>query len=136
MPILENNALETFSLPGLVHRTVAGPEHGMRTMEVWMQTIAPGGATPVHRHACEEVIVVLSGSGQLTIEEEELDFGPNTTLIVPPDAVHQLVNTGEEPMFLIAALGKAPVEVRTARGEPSKASTNCMPRAQSSVPAP
>lgn len=89
----------------------------MKTMEVWMQTIAPGAATPVHRHACEEVIVILRGSGRVTIEGQDTEFGSNTTLIVPPDVVHQLANTGSEEMFLIAALGQAPVGVCTADGQ-------------------
>ncbi len=117
MPIVENTLREKFNLPGLEHQTLAGPEHGMKTMEMWMQTIAPGGATPVHRHACEEVIVILRGSGRVTIEGQDTEFGPNTTLIVPSDVVHQLANTGNEDMFLIAALGKAPVEVCTADGQ-------------------
>lgn len=118
MPIVGNASIQKFRLPGLVHQTLAGPEHGMKTMEVWMQTIAPGAATPIHRHACEEVIVILWGSGRVTIEGQDTEFGPNTTLIVPPDVVHQLANTGSEEMFLIAALGKAPVGVCTADGQP------------------
>jgi len=117
MPIVENTSREKFHLPGLVHQTLAGPEHGMKTMEMWMQTITPGGATPFHRHTCEEVIVILRGSGRVTIEGQDTDFGPDTTLIIPSDVVHQLANTGNEDLFLIAALGKAPVEVCTADGQ-------------------
>lgn len=42
----------------------------------------------------------------------------NSTIIVPPHAVHQLVNSGAEEMFLIGALGATPVRVTTAEGEP------------------
>ncbi len=50
---------------GMQHVTVAGSkQHGMRNFEVWMQTIAPGGATPIHSHPrpCEEVNFVLKVS--------------------------------------------------------------------------
>ncbi len=117
MPVVENAAREKFHLPGLVHQTLAGSEHGMKTMETWMQTILPGGTTPVHRHACEEVIVILQGSGRVTIEGQDSEFGPNTTLIIPSDVVHQLANTGNEEMFLIAVLGKAPVKVCSVDGQ-------------------
>ncbi len=117
MAVINNTALRKFSLPGLEHQTLAARGMGVNGMEVWMQTIAPGAATPVHRHACEEVIVILCGSGQVTIEGEEAPFGPNSTIIVPPDAVHQLVNSGAEEMFLIGALGVTPVRVTTAEGE-------------------
>jgi mannose-6-phosphate isomerase-like protein (cupin superfamily) len=114
MPVVSNNTIQHFQIPGLDHQTLAGPEHGFKTVEMWMQTISPGSGTPVHRHACEEAIVVLRGSGQCTINGVTTDFGPNSTLQIPPDAIHQIVNTGTEDMFLIAALGQAPVRVCTA----------------------
>jgi mannose-6-phosphate isomerase-like protein (cupin superfamily) len=118
MPVIANATIPTLQLPGLAHQTLASLDHDIRSMEVWMQTIDPGGATPVHRHACEEVIVVLRGSGTLIVEGETSEFGPNSTIIVPPDAIHQIVNSGSEPMFAIAALGMGPVRVRTAEGDP------------------
>ena len=114
MPIVKNDTAPRFQLPGLDHQTLAGPEHGFKTFEMWMQTIAPGSGTPVHRHACEEAIVILRGAGQCTINGKVSNFGPNSTLQIPPDAIHQIVNTGTEDMFLVAALGQAPVRVCTA----------------------
>lgn len=118
MPVIEHNQVKKFSLPGLEHQTVAGPEHGMKTMEVWVQSIAPGSGTPVHRHACEEAIVVLQGSGRLTVNGRETEFGPNSTLQIPADATHQIRNTGSEEMSIVAALGQAPVRVCTAANSP------------------
>lgn len=118
MTIIRNDELELFELPGIRHQTVAGHAQGVTTVEVWLQTMAPGAATPVHRHACEEVIVVLSGSGTCTIEGRTFEFGPDSTLIVEPDAVHQLVNTSAVEMKLVATLGMAPVRVKTADGQP------------------
>ena len=85
-------------------------------MEVWLQTMAPGAGSPVHRHACEEVILVLSGSGEVTIDDEVDDA--DSTLIIPPNAVHQIVNSGSAPLVLVAALGTAPVRVQDETGEP------------------
>jgi quercetin dioxygenase-like cupin family protein len=114
MPIVDNDALKNFDLPGLNHRTLAGHEHGLKSLEVWRQTIAPGAGTPVHCHACEEAIVILEGNGTLTINGEATNFGANSTLIIPADAIHQIVNNGTTPMVLIAALSMAPVKVRHA----------------------
>lgn len=114
MPVVHNESEQEFLLPGLHHRTLAGPKQGMKTLEVWGQTIAPGAATPVHRHACEEAIVILEGRGRLTISGEDTDFGPSSTLVIPADVIHQIVNTGDVPMKLIAALSAAPVQVRHA----------------------
>ncbi|MBX7218758.1 MAG: cupin domain-containing protein [Blastocatellia bacterium] len=117
MPVIQHSEIEAFSLPGLHHQTIAGRPHGLQTMETWMQTIEPQAGTPVHRHDCEEVIVVLRGSGIVTIEGETVEFGPQSTLVVPPNAVHQIVNTGNEDMFLVATLGMSPVRVETETGE-------------------
>jgi mannose-6-phosphate isomerase-like protein (cupin superfamily) len=118
MPIIDNATITTFTLPGLVHQTVAGPAQGLKTLEVWLETIAPGAGTPVHRHACEEVLVILTGSGQATLAGQVQDFGPNHTLIVPPGVVHQVVNTGEKDMHLVAVLGTAPASATTPEGQP------------------
>jgi mannose-6-phosphate isomerase-like protein (cupin superfamily) len=117
MPIVDNSAQTMHELPGLKHQTFAGPEHGMKTLEVWGQTITPGSATPVHRHVCEEAIVVLEGSGTCIINGENCKFGPNSTLLIPADAVHQIINDGSENLRIIAALGMAPVRVRHGGGE-------------------
>jgi mannose-6-phosphate isomerase-like protein (cupin superfamily) len=118
MPILSNDSLETLELPGLRHQTVGGHKQGVKTMEVWLQTFAPGASTPVHCHACEEVILILSGSGTCTVGGETVAFGPNSTLVLEPDVVHQIVNTSNEELKMVAALGMAPVRVKTADGAP------------------
>lgn len=118
MPVVNNSGLREFNLPGLNHRTFAGPEHGMKNLEVWGQVIEAGAGTPVHRHSCEEAIVVLEGSGTLTINGEQSKFGANSTLIIPADAVHQIVNSGDTKMVMIAALSAAPVEVRHGDNQP------------------
>ena len=118
MPIVNNAELEVLELPGIRHQTIAGHRQGVETMEMWLQTIAPGAATPVHRHACEEVILVLSGSGTCTVAGKTTTFGANSTLILEPDVVHQIVNTSDVDMKLVAALTMAPVRVKTADGQP------------------
>jgi len=117
MAILDHAKIEALALPGLVHRTLAGPRDGLRDLEVWMQTVAPGAGTPVHAHDCEEVVVVLRGSGECEIEGRVEAFGPGSTIIVPRGAVHRITNTGVEEMFVVAALAAAPVTVTTADGE-------------------
>eukprot|EP00271_Cylindrocystis_brebissonii_P007699 TRINITY_DN2131_c0_g1_i1.p1 TRINITY_DN2131_c0_g1~~TRINITY_DN2131_c0_g1_i1.p1 ORF type:complete len:253 (-),score=22.33 TRINITY_DN2131_c0_g1_i1:487-1245(-) len=65
---------DSYGRSGLSHITVAGAvHHGMQEVEVWMQTFAPGAGTPIHRHACEEVFVVLGGHGTLSMEAVALD---------------------------------------------------------------
>ena len=114
--MVNNDDVETLELPELRHQTIGGHRQGVRTMKVWLQTMAPGVATPVHCHACEEVILILSGSGTCTAGGKTFTFGPNSTLILEPDVVQQIVNTSGEEMRLVAALGMAPGRVKTADG--------------------
>ncbi len=118
MPVIDHSKLKTYDVPGIKHQVVAGQEQGVKTMEVWLQTIEPGGRTPLHCHDCEEVIVAVRGSGRVTIAGETIDFGHNSTLIFPPNVVHEIINTGNEDLFLVEALGMAPVRLKSADGTP------------------
>lgn len=114
MAVIEHTNIKAFNIPGINHQTLCDVTQGCRSMEIWQQTVAPGAATPVHRHDCEEAIIVLSGSGKLIIADQEQNFGPNSTLYIPANAIHQLINSGDEEMHLIASLAMSPVQVFTA----------------------
>jgi len=62
--------------------------------------------------------VVLSGSGECAVEGATNPFGSNSTLVLEPNAVHQIVNASNEEMKLAAALSTAPVRDKTGAGEP------------------
>ncbi|MSQ67196.1 MAG: cupin domain-containing protein [Gammaproteobacteria bacterium] len=116
---VNNNASATLhELPGLAHQTLAGHQDGLKSFEIWRQTLAPHAATPLHCHACEEVIVVLSGSGVCRFEDRELSFKADQTLVIPGDVVHQICNTGATDLHIMATLAASPVAVKTATGEP------------------
>jgi mannose-6-phosphate isomerase-like protein (cupin superfamily) len=117
MNIVKHSQLQTFSLPGLTHQTLASRSDDLREVEVWMQQLEPGAATPVHQHECEEVVVVLRGSGTLTIANQVQAFGPNSTLIIPPKIAHQIVNSSAEALQIIAVLSETPARVFTADGD-------------------
>lgn len=118
MTIHSNAALVPDVLPGLAHRTLAGAEHGLEHLAIWSQRIDPQGATPPHFHDCEEAIIVQQGEGTLVFGGEERRFRAGDTIIVPPSAHHQIINTGDEPLVLVAALSTANVVVRLPDGTP------------------
>jgi mannose-6-phosphate isomerase-like protein (cupin superfamily) len=111
MPIIDNSSRKVFTLPGLKHQTLASGADQLGHLEVWMQTLEPGAATPPHYHECEEVVVVLRGSGRLTIAGKSAEFGPGTTLVVAPKTIHQIFSNAGEEMFLIAGLSETPARV-------------------------
>ncbi|MBN3825099.1 cupin domain-containing protein [Burkholderia sp. Ac-20384] len=111
MHIIDITQLTRESLPGLEHVTLAGNEQGLTTLSVWRQSIEPGAVTPPHRHDCEEVIVIEAGHGSVLIDGETRGFGPGSTLVIPRNEVHQIVNDGPGPITLLAMLGMSPVKV-------------------------
>jgi quercetin dioxygenase-like cupin family protein len=118
MYINQNAGIEKHKLPGLEHQTLAGRRDGLKNVEVWRQTIEAGAETPVHRHDCEEVVVVLRGRGVCRIEGQDRAFAEDETLVIPPNVVHQICNTGEHDLCIVATLAMAPVKVETAEGDP------------------
>ncbi|KAM6558589.1 hypothetical protein CsatA_027828 [Cannabis sativa] len=122
-PLLVRNISEleqdNYGRAGLSHITIAGSVmHGMKEglpfslsldhlylllkVEVWHQTFAPGSRTPIHRHSCEEVFVVLRGTGTVYLSPsshlkhpgtpQEFSIFSNSTFIIPVNDVHQFMS--------------------------------------------
>jgi mannose-6-phosphate isomerase-like protein (cupin superfamily) len=117
MHVNRNNAIEKHNLPGLEHQTLAGKRDGLESFEIWRQTIDAGASTPVHRHACDEVIVILKGEGICRCGDTEHHFKEDETVVIPGNLVHQICNTGDTDLYIMATLAMAPVEVKTETGE-------------------
>src|SRR5579859_1677676 len=65
--------------------------------------IPVGWHTGRHLHG-EEAIYIESGSGYLLLDEQRYDFRRRTIFHIPFRAVHQLVNTGDQPVVYVAGL--------------------------------
>lgn len=72
-------------------------------VEVWLQTFGPGQRTPIHRHSCEEVFIVLKGKGTLLLgssslkypgQPQEVPVFQNTTFSIPVNDPHQVKEKG------------------------------------------
>jgi quercetin dioxygenase-like cupin family protein len=90
------------------------------SLDLYQQEIAPGSRSAKHWHMADEMVYVLSGSGQ-SLQwdvEAEIDdkyyarvpkepstwsFGAGDVVYVPTNTVHQLVNTGAEPLMVLVA---------------------------------
>lgn len=116
--VLSNAGRAGAKLPGIEHLTLAGNEQGLSGLSVWRQSMAPGSCTPPHQHDCEEVILVTEGSGELHMDGKVTPFGPDTTLVLPPNRPHQIFNTGRVPLQTIAAFSSSPVGTYLPGGEP------------------
>lgn len=118
MRVNQHTALPKHHLPGLEHQTLAGSKDGMRSFEIWRQTIAPQAATPVHCHDCEEVITVLSGKAACHYEGKTVTINTDESLLIPSSVIHQIVNAGDQDLYIMATLAMSPVQVKTPEGAP------------------
>lgn len=110
MKVIPQSPLEPTPFPGIHHATLAGWAQGLEHLSLWSQLIEPGSGTPPHRHDCEEVVLCAAGHGELLFGGQRLAFGPRSTVCIPANEPHQIVNTGDEPLRITAVFSKSPVE--------------------------
>src|SRR5262249_52812438 len=56
--------------------------------------------TPV-KHETEEVAYVVSGSGELRLDDEAVPFAQGDALHIPADVWHAVANTGDEDVVMV-----------------------------------
>ncbi|NML16370.1 cupin domain-containing protein [Azohydromonas caseinilytica] len=117
MTVLAQPQPQPTGLPGIAHATWAGRDEGLQQLSVWRQSLAPGAATPPHGHGCDEVVFCLAGHGEAHIDGAVHAFGPDTTVVLPRRRMHQLVNTGTEPLELLAVFAATPVDTQWPDGQ-------------------
>ena len=61
----------------------------------------PGTVTALVAHETEEVAYVLSGSGELRLEDEKVPFSAGQGLHVPAGIWHAVANTGDEDVVMV-----------------------------------
>ncbi len=110
------DAIEKIIHPAVVHQTLVGGDEA-NSVEVWYQTAKVGKPTPTHYHSGEEIIVVLQGSGWCKVDGEQIEFGPNSVITIPPQTPHQIGTTGNDDLVALAIL-QTPVEIFDKNGEP------------------
>jgi quercetin dioxygenase-like cupin family protein len=109
MNVIPQNRPEPTPIPGVAHATYACGEHGLTQLSVWRQTLAPGGATPPHRHDCDEAVLCLSGWGEVHEDGRSERFGADCTVVLPAGREHQIVNVGSQPLEIVGVFSATPV---------------------------
>lgn len=115
MNVIQNSEPTPSAIPGIRHSTLAGSAQGLKELSVWDQVLDAGAVTPPHRHDCEEVVLCSAGRGVLVLEgangalDRSEPFAAGTTVCIPRNALHQILNVGEEPLHLVALFSATPV---------------------------
>ncbi|HUG62026.1 MAG TPA: cupin domain-containing protein [Methylomirabilota bacterium] len=106
--------VDTFAFDwGRLALTVAPEVNGAERFSGAVVDVPPGQGHARHNHpGSEEIIFVISGSGEQMVEDETgqpmvRQVGPGCTIYVPESRFHSTLNTGAEPMRLFVVYSPA-----------------------------
>jgi mannose-6-phosphate isomerase-like protein (cupin superfamily) len=58
-----------------------------------------------HKHADDEILLILEGEAEFTLADEKAIAGPNTSLYCPPNVMHGINRVGDKPLkYLVIKL--------------------------------
>jgi quercetin dioxygenase-like cupin family protein len=66
-------------------------------------SFAVGTSTAMLSHATEELAYVLTGQGELRLDEESVPYRAGSALFIPAGVWHAVANTGDEPVTMVFA---------------------------------
>ena len=90
MAVIRGSEYKEFELMGNHMLGLATRGRGAQEVPVWRGRSDPGAATPPHYHDHEEVLVILSGSGKVKIQGDQVLVSSGDVVIVPPRTHHEL----------------------------------------------
>lgn len=76
--------------------------HVLPTMACYIQALTPGMHTDAHRHTTSAVYHVVRGRGTSIIDGQRIDWQERDTFALPGWAVHEHLNTSDEPAILFS----------------------------------
>jgi mannose-6-phosphate isomerase-like protein (cupin superfamily) len=71
------------------------------TTSLGYSVFKPGSATAMVRHETEEVAFVISGSGELRLDDEAVPFAAGQGLFITAGTWHAVANTGSEDVTMV-----------------------------------
>ncbi|AEE91954.1 Cupin 2 conserved barrel domain protein [Tepidanaerobacter acetatoxydans Re1] len=88
---------------GRLTRVIVGPDAPMEAQNFVMGhvTIYAGGSVPLHSHEQEEVYLIVSGSGMISIDNESERVTEGSYVYIPPNSTHILENTSDDNMIMV-----------------------------------
>jgi quercetin dioxygenase-like cupin family protein len=68
-------------------------------------SIMKGGHTPLDNHVNEHEVFIMRGKGRAMGTDEQHELAPRDAIYIKSNEVHQLVNTGNEPLEFLCVKG-------------------------------
>jgi quercetin dioxygenase-like cupin family protein len=113
-PVVASNKLERIKVRGVEDKTIAWNAsfascggHGATQSSTIVYDIEPGGHLGWHTDATEETQYIVSGTGELKMEDGVYPVGPGSVFVLPTNVRHDLANTGKDPLRAVAFFAAA-----------------------------
>lgn len=105
MSVVQAPTEPTHTLEGTSFTSLATPSRGLTAdTAVWRVAIAPGTTPTPHAVTREEILVVLQGCADVTIDATQSSAQSGDAIVVPPGVTFRLANAGDEPLELLCCL--------------------------------
>ena len=104
MDIQNLNRVDAFiTKDGSEIRELLAPRNSCIRKQSLAEARLPAGASTTPHYHChtEEIYYILSGTGQMLIGDQQRPVGPGDAVAIPPGAVHQITNSGPQPLVFL-----------------------------------
>jgi quercetin dioxygenase-like cupin family protein len=91
-------------MQGVSVRWLIGPAEDAPNFALRYFEVAPGGWTSLDQHAHDHGVFILRGRGQVLLGKEQHNVSFGDIVYIPPHAVHQLRNSGDEPFGFLCVI--------------------------------
>lgn len=71
------------------------------TTALGFSSFAAGTSTAMLSHTTDELAYVLTGQGELRLDDEVVAYGSGSALFIPAGVWHAVVNTGNDPVTMV-----------------------------------
>ena len=106
-PITVEQGASGVKIQWLLDEAAGAPTFSMRRFE-----IAPGGHTPLHDHAWEHEVYIISGQGAVVAGDRETPLRPDDAVLVGPHEKHQFKAAADEALVLLCLVPNGPATAR------------------------
>jgi len=86
---------------------------------VIIEEIAPGDRIPLHTHPVNEVMVIVTGTPDVTLGDDTRRVGPGTVVFIPAGTVHGTRNASSEPVGVHAMFPSEQIGIRYLERNPA-----------------
>ena len=78
---------------------------GAQNFYLTYYSVEKGGHTPLDDHVNEHEVFIMRGKGRVVGADEQHELAPGDAIYIKSNEVHQLVNTGNEPLEFLCVKG-------------------------------